>query len=93
MALCGDDHKSLVDRLSRIEGQVKGVRKMVAEDRDCVDVLKQIAATVGALRSVGMILLQDHLKGCVSEAIRNSDNDRQDELIRQAVDILHKFGK
>ena len=93
MALCGDDHKSLVDRLSRIEGQVKGVRKMVAEDRDCVDVLKQIAATVGALRSVGMILLEDHLKGCVSEAIRSSDNDRQDELVSQAVDILHKFAK
>lgn len=93
MALCGDDHKSLIDRLNRIEGQVRGVRKMVSEDQDCVDVLKQIAATVGALRAVGMMILEDHLKGCVSLAIRNQDQDNEEKLIRQVVDIFHKFSK
>lgn len=91
MALCGEDHKKVVDRISRIEGQVRGLRKMVEEDRDCLDVLKQIAAAVGALRSVGMVILEDHLKGCVSDAIRKESNE--DELINQVIDIFNKFTK
>jgi DNA-binding FrmR family transcriptional regulator len=93
MALCGDDHKSMIDRINRIEGQVRGIKKMVSEERDCIDVLSQIAATVGALRSAGMILLEDHLKGCVTEAIRNQDQGDDDQLIRQVVDIFNKFTK
>ena len=93
MGLCGDDHKSLIDRLNRIEGQVRGIRRMVSKDQDCIDVLKQIAATTGALRSVGMILLEDHLEGCVSSAIRNKDQEHDDKLIRQVVEIFHKFSK
>ena len=91
MALCGDDHKKLADRISRVEGQIRGLRKMVEEDRDCFEVLKQIAAAVGALRSIGMVILEDHLKGCVSDAIRNKTNE--DELIRQVVDVFLKFTK
>lgn len=48
MALCGDDHKKLADRISRVEGQVRGLKKLVQEDRDCFEVLKQIAAASGA---------------------------------------------
>ena len=48
MALCGGDHRPLLHRISRIEGQVRGLRKMVQEDRDCFDVLKQVAAIGGA---------------------------------------------
>jgi len=51
MALCGDDHPKLLARINRIEGQIRGLKKMVAEDRDCMQVLKQIAAASGALRS------------------------------------------
>lgn len=91
MALCGDDHKKVADRISRVEGQVRGLRKMVEEDRDCLEVLKQIAAAVGALRSIGMVILEDHLKGCVSDAIRTETNE--DELIRQVIDIFLKFTK
>jgi DNA-binding FrmR family transcriptional regulator len=91
MALCGEDHKKLADRISRVEGQVRGLKKMVQEDRDCFEVLKQIAAASGALRSIGMMILEDHLKGCVSDAIRNRTNE--DELIRQAIDIFLKFTK
>ncbi len=91
MALCGDDHKKLADRISRVEGQVRGLKKMVQEDRDCFEVLKQIAAASGALRSIGMMILEDHLKGCVSDAIRNRTNE--DALIRQAIDIFLKFTK
>lgn len=89
MALCGDDHKKLIGRINRIEGQVKGIRKMVEDDRDCMEVLKQIAAAVGAMRSLGMVLLEDHLKGCVSRAIRE-ETDHQ-KLIREVTDIFFKF--
>ncbi len=49
MALCGEDHQKLLTRINRIEGQVRGLRKMVQEDRDCMEVLKQIAAAGGPL--------------------------------------------
>lgn len=91
MALCGEDHPKLIARINRIEGQVRGLRKMVEDDRDCLDVLKQIAAAEGALHSLGAMVLEDHLKGCVTRAILNRDHD--DELISEVVDIFGKFGK
>ncbi len=91
MALCGGEHKKLLNRISRIEGQVRGLRKMVEQDRDCFEVLKQIAAAGGAIRSLGMVILADHLKGCVSEAIR--DSDRDDELIDEVVRVFNRFSK
>lgn len=91
MALCGDDHKKLLDRINRIEGQVRGLRKMVEEDRDCFAILKQIAATSGAVRSLGMVILENHLKGCVSEAIRDKGSD--EDLIPQVIDIFNKFSR
>ena len=83
MALCGGDHKKLLGRINRIEGQIRGLRKMVEDDRDCFDVLKQIAAVGGAARSLGMVILEDHLKGCVCEAIRG--RGANEELIEQVI--------
>lgn len=91
MALCGSDHKALLSRINRIEGQVRGLRKMVEEDRDCLDTLKQIAATSGAIRSLGMVILEDHLKGCVADAVR--DKGDNNELVHQVIDIFNKFSK
>ena len=91
MALCGGDHGKLLVRINRIEGQVRGLRKMVDEDRDCFAVLKQIAAASGAIKSLGLVILEDHLRGCVSDAIR-TDGDN-DDLIREVVDVFGKFGK
>ena len=91
MPLCGDDHTKLMQRLNRIEGQVRGVKKMVAGDRDCMEVLKQVAAASGALRSLGMFILQDHLKGCVVQAVGGSQ--QQDELISQVMDIFGRFSR
>ena len=91
MSLCGKDHKRLVDRLNRIEGQVCGIRKMVENDRPCMDVLKQIAAVSGAVRSCGMLVLEDHLKGCVSDALRS--NRENEALIDQVITIFNKFIK
>jgi len=91
MPLCGDDHPKVIARINRIEGQIRGLKKMVEEDRDCLHVLKQIAAATGALRSLGGVILEDHLKGCVSTAIQNQQNES--ELIKQVVEIFNKFSK
>ena len=65
----------LQTRLRRIEGQVRGIQKMVEEDRYCVDVLTQIAAIRSALDALAMQLLQDHAHGCVQSAIRAGHGD------------------
>jgi DNA-binding FrmR family transcriptional regulator len=91
MSLCGDDHPKLIARINRIEGQVRGLKKMVEEDRDCLQVLKQIAAAGGALRSLGAVILEDHLKGCVARAIQTHDNESR--LISEVIEIFNKFSK
>lgn len=85
MALCGSDKKKYIDRLNRIEGQMRGIKKMVAEDRDCIEVLKQISAAIGATRSLGSLLIEEHMNGCVAGAIRNKDHEA--ELIHQIVEL------
>ena len=91
MPLCGEDHGKILARINRIGGQVRGLKKMVEHDRDCLQVLKQIAAAGGALRSLGAVILEDHLKGCVATAIQNKDN--KSELISEVVEIFNKFSK
>lgn len=91
MALCGEDHAKVIARINRIEGQVRGLKKMVENDRDCLQVLKQIAAASGALRSLGSVILEDHLKGCVATAIQTNGNDSK--LITEVVEIFNKFSK
>ena len=91
MALCGDDHPKLIARINRIEGQVRGLKKMVEGDRDCLQVLKQIAAASGALRSLGSLILEDHLKGCVATALQTQGNES--ELIAEVIEIFNKFSK
>ena len=85
MTLCGTDKKKYVNRISRIEGQLRGVKKMVESDRDCMDVLKQISAIMGGIRSLGMVILEEHLKGCVAGAIRN--DERKEELIHEVMEV------
>ena len=91
MALCAKDRKELIDRLNRLEGQIRGLNKMVQNDRDCFEVLKQVAAAKGAIQAIGMTILRDHLHGCVTKAIRA--DAPADQMIDQALDILNKFGK
>ena len=91
MPLCGDDHPKVIARINRIEGQIRGLKKMVEEDRDCLHVLRQIAAATGALRSLGGVILEDHLRGCVSTAIQNQQNES--ELITQVIEIFNKFSR
>lgn len=76
-------------RLRRIEGQMRGLQKMVAEDRYCADVLTQIASVHEALRSVARELLRNHLKHCATSAIRAGD-DSAEAMYDELVDLMHK---
>jgi CsoR family transcriptional regulator, copper-sensing transcriptional repressor len=81
------DKELLQHRLRRIEGQVRGVRRMVDEEAYCVDVLTQIASVVAALEKVGTILLKDHVEHCVRESIeKDKDVDEKIEELTAAVE-------
>ncbi len=77
-----EDKAKILKRLSRIEGQVRGVSRMVEEDKYCIDILTQISAIVASTRSVGLLLLQDHIRGCVVNAAPDEREATLDELNR-----------
>jgi DNA-binding FrmR family transcriptional regulator len=75
------EHKAKIQtRLRRLEGQVRGVQRMIDEDQYCVDVLTQLSAIIAAARGVGMMVLEDHIRGCVITASDDEREDRLDEL-------------
>ena len=74
--------KSLLNRLSRIEGQVRGIRRMVEEDAYCIDILNQVSAANSALNSFSKVILSEHIRSCVAEDVREGSSDKLDELIR-----------
>jgi CsoR family transcriptional regulator, copper-sensing transcriptional repressor len=82
------DKQQIEARLSRIEGQVRGLRKMVDEDRYCIDVLTQVSAVQSALESVALLLLRDHTQHCVAEAIRSGDGGEKVRELSEAVERL-----
>ena len=75
------ENKDLLNRLKRIEGQVRGIRGMVEEERYCVDILTQVAAVQSALHSFNRVLLTNHIKTCVAQDIRNGKDETVDELV------------
>lgn len=74
------DKAKILARLRRIEGQVRGVQRMVEEDAYCVEVLTQISSIIASLRSTGMLVLEDHIRGCVVGASEENQEDVLDEL-------------
>ncbi len=75
-----DDKAAVGRRLRRIEGQVRGIERMVEEDRYCIDVLEQVAAATRALQAVALQLLDDHLAHCVADAVKLGGRDAADKL-------------
>jgi DNA-binding FrmR family transcriptional regulator len=91
MGPCPDirnDKQLVQDRLRRIEGQVRGLQKMVDDDRYCIDVLTQVSAVKAALESVALLLLADHTEHCVAEAIRAGDGTKKVRELNGAVERL-----
>jgi CsoR family transcriptional regulator, copper-sensing transcriptional repressor len=81
--------RNILNRLRNIEGQTRGIQKMVEEDQYCIHILTQISAAKSALNSVGMKILRRHVETCVSEAIRDGGNSK-DEMINELMSILSK---
>jgi DNA-binding FrmR family transcriptional regulator len=81
-----------VTRLRRIEGQVRGLQKMVDEDRYCADIMTQISSVHEALRAVGRELMKNHLRHCASRAIRSSDEEAG-QMYDEIVDLMYKTGR
>ena len=88
-----NDKDALIKRLKRIEGQVKGIQKMVEEERYCVDILVQISAIRSAINKVGSIILENHIKGCVTESIKHDDMEITEQTIQELMDTISKFTK
>jgi len=80
---------AMAARLSRIEGQVRGVRKMVDEERECMAVLRQLAAIDGAIRAAARLVVSQHLKSCLGEPV-TTEQDRQ-RVMQELSDIFGKF--
>jgi CsoR family transcriptional regulator, copper-sensing transcriptional repressor len=87
----GYDKDALIKRLHRIEGQVRGIERMVEEDRYCIDVLTQISAVTTALESLAFRVLDDHVQHCVSGALESGDTDEAAEKSRELLDAVHRF--
>jgi len=81
------DKAKILARLRRMEGQVRGVQRMIEEDKYCVDVLTQVSTIIGAARAVGMLVLEDHIRGCVM-------NSKDDEvMITELTDAIERFSR
>lgn len=76
-----EEHRKLINRLSRIEGQIRGIKRMVEEDAYCIDILIQAAAANAALNSFNKELLSEHIKTCVTNDIKAGKEETVDELV------------
>ena len=82
------NQKQILNRLNRIGGQVEGIKSMVEKPAYCVEILTQIAAVRAALSSVGQFLLEDHMKTCVSSAIKKGSGHKE---IKELMNVFRKF--
>lgn len=84
-----DVREKVLDRLNRIEGQIRGIKKMIEENRGCFETLKQVSAAHGALRSLQKVMLEHHIKECLEEALSKKEkrSDLLNDLARQLSDL------
>lgn len=83
------EYKDLINRLNRMEGQIRGIRHMLEEDAYCTDIIMQVSAVNAALNSFNRVLLTNHIKTCVTNDIRDGKDETVDELVR----LLQKLMK
>lgn len=81
------DKERILTRLRRMEGQVRGVQRMVEEDKYCVDVLTQLSSIIAAARAIGLVLLEDHIRGCVLNA------EDKEASIQELTEAIERFTK
>ncbi len=87
------DKEALVHRLHRIEGQVRGIERMVEGDRYCIDILTQISAVTTALESVAFRILDDHVNHCVADALASGDPEAAGAKSKELLEAVHRFAR
>ncbi len=85
------EHKDQVARLKRIEGQIRGVQRMIEEERYCIDILNQLQAVEAALKRVEANILRKHLQGCVATVVRTGSEREQDAKLDEIIKLLFRF--
>jgi DNA-binding FrmR family transcriptional regulator len=87
------DKEQLMKRLARIEGQVRGIARMIDEDRYCIDILTQLGAVDTALEAVAIKVLEEHVQHCVAGALASGDPKEADEKSRELLEAVQRFAK
>src|SRR5947207_15863157 len=87
------DKDALIRRLHRIEGQVRGIERMLEEDRYCIDVLTQLSAVTTALESLAFRILDDHVQHCVAGALASGDAAEADAKSKELLEAVHRFAR
>lgn len=82
------EKENILNRLRRIEGQTRGIQRMVEQDKYCVDVLTQLSSVIAACEKVGLIILEDHIKGCLRDAIVRGNGE---DSVQELVDVVGRF--
>jgi DNA-binding FrmR family transcriptional regulator len=85
-----NDKAKILNRLRRMEGQLRGIQKMVEEDQYCVDILTQLSAVISAARGTGMVVLEDHIRGCVMGTCGHNHED-QEEVLAELTQAIERF--
>jgi len=87
------EKEALVKRLHRIEGQVRGIERMVEDDRYCIDILTQISAVTTALESLAFKILDGHVNHCVTGALASGDPEEAQRKSQELLDAVHRFSR
>jgi DNA-binding FrmR family transcriptional regulator len=87
------EREALVKRLHRIEGQVRGIERMVEEERYCVDILTQIGAVTTALESLAYRILDEHVNHCVADALASGDPHAAERKSKELLEAVHRFSR
>jgi DNA-binding FrmR family transcriptional regulator len=85
--------RSVQNRLRRIEGQVRGLERMVEEERYCADIITQVASVQEALRAVNRALLQNHLRHCAAAALKSDDAEARQSMVNELVELMDRGGR
>ena len=88
-----DDKEAVLKRLKRIEGQIRGLHKMVEEERYCTDVLVQLSSVHEALRAVSRKLMRNHLRHCATTAIRSGDQTKAEAMYDELMELIYKHAR
>ncbi len=88
-----DDTTKLVNRVRRVKGQVEAVERMIADHANCVDILMQISAAIGALRKVGETVLEQHLQTSVQQALASPEASERAKKVDELMEVFRRYGK